>query len=188
VDTEKMKTDLPLSYLINIWKRRETQAVMKSEEWADIILILQKLLPDYAVRDFTNLENDHCYIVEVLLHEGQTSFLDDGTELLTAVCGKARVLQIFVSQIAPYYYHYVWEMSKDGTAEELTFTYPRRAQLSSKNKQIAFLIERVFNSYGYQLLHPRTAAKVVEGIETECLNKGEVTVFHLLFSELFSVH
>ena len=47
-----------------------------------IISIIQKLLPEYAVRDFTNLENDHCHIVKVLLHQGQTDFLDDGLELL----------------------------------------------------------------------------------------------------------
>jgi hypothetical protein len=53
----------------------------------------------------------------------------------------------------------------------LTFTYPKRTQLPPKAKQLVFLIERVLNSFGYQPLHPRTAAKVVPGIETECLDK-----------------
>ena len=74
-----------------------------AEEWETVISIIQKLLPEYAVRDFTNLENDHCYVVEVLLHQGQTSFLDDGMELLAQTGGKTRVLQTFVSRIAPYY-------------------------------------------------------------------------------------
>jgi hypothetical protein len=161
--------------------------MMSPKEWTTLILILQKLLPEYAVRDFTNLENDHCYIVEVSLHEGQTSFLDDGLELLAQVGGSARVLQTFVSRIAPYYYTYVWEMTANGADGNLRFAYPKRTQLSQREKQIAFLVERFLNSFGYQSLSPRTAATVVPDIETECLDTGEVTIFHLLFSELFSV-
>ena len=184
MDSVNLKKDLSIPHLSQMWERRGTQTVMPPEEWRDIILILQKLLPEYAVRDFTNLENDHCYIVEVLLHEGQTSFLDDGLDLL----GKARVLQTFVSHIAPYYYYYVWEMSLNGADGNLAFAYPKRVQLSRKERQLAFLIERLFTSFGYKSLHSRTATAIVSGIETECLDKGKVTVFHLLFSELFSVH
>ena len=43
------------------------------------------------------------------------------------------------------------------------------------------------NSFGYKLLSSRTAATIVPEIETECLEKGEVAIFHLLFSELLSV-
>ena len=188
MDSVNLKKDLSIPHLSQMWERRGTQTVMPPEEWRDIILILQKLLPEYAVRDFTNLENDHCYIVEVLLHEGQTSFLDDGLDLLTQLCGKARVLQTFVSHIAPYYYYYVWEMSLNGADGNLAFAYPKRVQLSRKERQLAFLIERLFTSFGYKSLHSRTATAIVSGIETECLDKGKVTVFHLLFSELFSVH
>ncbi|MBI1924810.1 hypothetical protein HYR99_11215 [Candidatus Poribacteria bacterium] len=161
--------------------------MMSPEEWATVISILQKLLPEYAVRDFTNLENDHCYIVEVLLHEGQTSFLDDGLALLAQVRGSARVLQTFVSRIAPYYYNYVWEMAANGADGNLRFAYPKRSQLFQREKQVAFLVERVLKSLGYQSLPPRTAATVVPDIETECLDTGEVALFHLLFSELFSI-
>ena len=129
MDSVNLKKDLSIPHLIQMWECRDTQTMMPPEEWGDIILILQKLLPEYAVRDFTNLENDHCYIVEVLLHEGQTSFLDDGLDLL----GKARVLQTFVSHIAPYYYYYVWEMSPNEADGNLAFTYPKRAQLSRKD-------------------------------------------------------
>ena len=179
--------EIQLPELVQIWECREQQTMMSPKEWATVISILQKLLPEYAVRDFTNLENDHCYIVEVLLHKGQIPFLDDGLELIAQVGGSARVLQTFVSRIAPYYYGYVWEMSANGADGNLRFAYPKRAQLSQREKQITVLIERLLKSFGYQSLPPRTAATVVPDIETECLNKGEVTIFHLLFSELFSV-
>ena len=162
--------------------------MMLPEEWETVISIIQKLLPEYAVRDFTNLENDHCYVVEVLLHQGQTGFLDDGLELLAQTGGKTRVLQTFVSRIAPYYYYYVWEMFTDDADTDLMFSYPKKSQLSQKERQITFLIERLFNSFGYKLLPPLTAATIIPEIETECLEKGEVAVFHLLFSELFSLH
>lgn len=181
------KKDLTIPDLVQMWKHREKKTIMLPDEWARVVSIIQNLLSKYAVRDFTNLENDQCYIVEVLLNEGQTSFLDDGLELLAKVNGKARVLQTFVSRIAPYYYYYVWEMSTNGTEGNLTFAYPKRSQLSNRDKQIVFLTERLLDSFGYQPLHPRTAAAIVPGIETKCLDKGEVTVFHLLFSELFSV-
>ena len=161
--------------------------MMPSEEWKTVISIIQKLLPEYAVRDFTNLENDHCYVVEVLLHQGATDFLDDGLDLLAQTGGKARVLQAFVSHIAPYYYYYVWEMFTSGTDEAFMFAYPKKSQLSQKERQIAFLVERLLNSFGYKLLSPRAATTIIPEIETECLETGEVTVFHLLFSELFSV-
>ena len=179
--------DIPITELVHIWKHRDSLAMMPPEEWETVISIIQKLLPEYAVRDFTNLENDHCYMVEVLLHQGQMDFLDDGLELLAQNGGKARVLQTFISHIAPYYYYYVWEMSTNGTDAELIFAYPKKSQLSQRERQIAFLIERLFNSFGYKQLSPRTAATIIPEIETECLEKGEVTVFHLLFSELFSV-
>ena len=172
-----------------------------------LISIIQKLLPEYAVH-FTNLENDHCYdftnlgktiIVAwsstVLLHQGQTDFLDDGIDLLAQTQG-GRTGCVFVLQeplsatIAPYtnIIYYVWEMFTNGTDEELMFVYPKKSQLSQRERQIAFLVERLLNSFGYKLLSPRAAATIIPEIETECLEKGEVAVFHLLFSELFSVH
>ena len=180
--------DIPITELVHIWKHRDSLAMIPPEEWETVISIIQKLLPEYAVRDFTNLENDHCYVVEVLSHQGQTDFLDDGLELIAQTGGKARVLQTFVSRIAPYYYYYVWEMFTNDTNADLMFIYPKKSQLSQKERQLAFLIERLLNSFGYKLLSPRTAATIVPEIETECLEKGEVAVFHLLFSELFSVH
>ncbi len=180
--------DIPITELVHIWKHRDPLAMMPPEEWETVISLIQKLLPEYAVRDFTNIENDHCYIVEVLLHQGQTDFLDDGLELIAQTGGKTRVLQTFVSRIAPSYYYYVWEMFTNGTDEDLMFAYPKKSQLSQKESQIAFLIEQLLNSFGYKLLPLRTAATIVPEIETECLEKGEVTVFNLLFSELFSVH
>ena len=180
--------DIPITELVHIWKHRDSLAMMPPEEWKTVISIIQKLLPEYAVRDFTNLESDHCYVGEVLLHQGQTDFLDDGLELLAQTGGKTRVLQAFVSHIAPCYYYYVWEMSTNGIDEKLIFAYSKKSQLSQKEKQIAFLVERLLNSFGYKLLSSRAAAKIVPEIETECLEKGEVAVFHLLFSELFSVH
>ena len=180
--------DIPITELVHLWKHRDSLAMMPPEGWETVISIIQKLLPEYGVRDFTNLENDHCYVVEVLLHQGQTDFLDDGIDLLAQTGGKVRVLQAFVSHIAPYYYHYVWEMFTNGTDEELMFVYPKKSRLLQKERQIAFLVERLLNSFGYKLLSPRAAATIIPEIETECLEKGEVAVFHLLFSELFSVH
>lgn len=179
--------DIPITELVHIWKHRDSLAMMPPEEWKTVISIIQKLLPEYAVRDFTNIENDHCYVVEVLLHQGQTDFLDDGLDLLIQTGGKTRVLQAFVSHIAPYYYYYVWEMFTEGTDGDLMFAYPKKAQLSQRERQIVFLVERLLDSFGYKLLSPRAAATIVPEIETECLAKGEVAVFHLLFSELFSV-
>ena len=179
--------DIPITELVHIWKHRDSLAMMPPAEWETVISIIQKLLPEYAVRDFTNLENDHCYVVEVLLHQGQIDFLDDGLDLLAQTGGKTRVLQTFVSHIAPYYYYYVWEMFTNSTDEDLMFAYPKKAQLSQRERQIVFLVERLLNSFGYKPLSPRAAATIVPEIETECLEKGEVAVFHLLFSELFSI-
>lgn len=78
-------------------------------------------------------------------------------------------------------------MFTDGTDGDMIFAYPKKAQLLQRERQIVFLVERLLNSFGYKLLSPRAAATIVPEIETECLEKGEVAVFHLLFSELFSV-
>lgn len=78
-------------------------------------------------------------------------------------------------------------MFTNGVDQELMFTYPKKLQLSQRERQIAFLIERLLNSFGYKQLSSRTATTIVPEIETECLKKGEVAVFHLLFMVDFKI-
>lgn len=46
--------NIPITELVHIWKHRDSLAMMPPEEWETVISIIQKLLPEYAVRDFTN--------------------------------------------------------------------------------------------------------------------------------------
>ena len=46
--------ELRITEFVHIWKHRDSLAIMPPEEWETVISIIQKLLPEYAVRDFTN--------------------------------------------------------------------------------------------------------------------------------------
>ena len=166
-------------------KARE-KARGRLSEWETLLESLKKAVPGYVVRDFTNLDNDWCFIAEVLLHKHQDSFLDDDKELLRHLGGKKRSLTLFVSVIAPYYYFYVSEMQYDVVDNQFVFSYYQPTELELE--EVIQPIRNIMKSKSCRFLPPELAKKVLPDIETECLEKGQVTAFHCLFSEMFSPH
>jgi len=98
-------------------------------EWKNLIDQLRRAIPQYAVQDFTNLKNDWCFILEILLHRSEKSFLDDDKKLLSHLGGRKRSLMLFVSIFAPLYYYYVSEMSYDYQHDQFAFDYYRPTEL-----------------------------------------------------------
>ena len=166
--------------------RAKEDGAISFSQWKQLLITLKGTFSNYTIKDFSNLENDWCFVAEVLLHKHEKSFLDDDRELLRHLGGKKRSLLLFVSILTPYYYYYVSEMSYDVMRDQFIFSYYRPTEL--EEEEVIQPLRTTLESYGYQLLPTELAKSVLPNLETECLEKGQVTVFHCLFSELFSPH
>lgn len=124
----------------------------------------------------------------LLLHPGTANFTGAEEDLLGQY-ERVRVLQFHVSRVALHHYAYVWEMeaAEDGTAP-FVFHYPKRSEYTKLENGILFLLDRLLARVGYSPLPPSEAQRVLPHLETECLERGQVTVFNLLFGDLWTVH
>ena len=155
-------------------------------EWGHLIEQMKRAMREYPVQDFTNLENDWCCIAEILLHKGEKSFLDDDKELVNHLGGNKRSLSVFASLLTPYYYYYISEMQYDYHTDKYSFQYCQPTELELE--EVVLPVKSLLEANGYHQLSNQEARAVISGVKTECLEEGEVTVFHCLFSELFSPH
>ena len=93
---------------------------------------------------------------------------------------------MFLSVLSPYYYYYVSEMKYDAVTNHFAFSYYQATELEAE--EVIQPIKNIAESQGYRLLSVDMAKQVLPAIETECLEKGQVTVFNCVFSELFNPH
>lgn len=115
----------------------------------------------------------------VLLHENQ-AIMDDDIELLYALSGKRLDLDIYVSLISNYFYCYVIETNL--VNKELIFSYHQNEKFISRSQKE--FLDRKMDSIGFKRLERNVADIDVPNVETELLYKGEVKVFHCLFSDM----
>lgn len=178
------KTEYKLSseFLSNIRKREE----MKSNNLYAVHLYssIKRIFNKFEVVNWTDIESFNCYEYRVLLHSNQ-SILDDDTELMKVLGGKRTDLFLFVSVLSKYYYFFVNETILDQISGEWKFKkifdYPEKIKGEIEDLQ-AF-----FDTEGYYKISNSIAHEVVEDVETELIEKGQVKVFNCLFTDLISI-
>ncbi|MFF2091953.1 hypothetical protein [Paenibacillus sp. NPDC058174] len=140
---------------------------------------LQRVLPNHAIVDWTNLDEYNCMQFKILTLENQ-QIMDDDLELIKTLGGSRIELVFYVSVLGNfYYYKYVQTNYEDG---EWTFNNP--IVLNDAMINMNSRIDLLMSGNAYIKLDHSICKYVVSDIETELLNFGEVTIFNCLFTEL----
>lgn len=84
--------------------------------YQDISLIFK----DYAVVDWSNIEEYPCYEFVTLLHKNQP-ILDDDTELMIQLNGLRTDLFLYISSVSDYYCYYIRETNYFEENKEWSF-------------------------------------------------------------------
>ena len=128
---------------------------------------------------FINEEDYQCYEFEILMHDNQ-DILDDDVELMKKLNGKRKDLKIFISLLGNYYtlfYNFTF-------FNEMQNRWDFKIEKIITDDEKVELIHQKMRAYGFQFLgYPDLDIKFDE-IEIECKDKGEVKLFHMLFTEL----
>ena len=164
----------------------QRRAHRRLQWWRTVVSAVRSRTSGYCVQNFTDLESDWCFGLEILLHKGVRSFLDDDRRLLQRLNGTKRSLFAFVSILAPYFYYYIMEMHWPAGVERPVFSYHRPTKV--ERQEAVRPLGAELQVHGFKLVPRAAAQEVLPGIKTECLAKGETTVFNCLFSDLHHPH
>jgi len=145
---------------------------------------LQTVYKDYAVIDWTDIPNSNCYEFKILVHKNQP-ILDDDIELIRYLGWKRLDLRIFISILNKYYYYFFEESTYDINIEEWNFR--TITEYNQEMKDIINHLNNVMSSKGYQELSSEIVNKIVEDVETQYLEKGQVKIFNCLFTDLVTI-
>ncbi|MDQ7095868.1 hypothetical protein REC12_19935 [Desulfosporosinus sp. PR] len=142
---------------------------------------LKNVLLEYAIANWTSLQDSNCFEFKVLLHDNQP-ILDDDVQLMRLLGGTRTDLRIFISILAKYYYFFIEETHYDVTSQRWSFKTLNEFSIEIENS-IARL-QNLMNLEGYIELSTEIINTIVEGVETELIEQGNVKVFHCLFTDL----
>jgi hypothetical protein len=145
---------------------------------------LKEIYSEYAIIDWTDLPNSNCYEYKILMNKNQ-QILDDDVELIHALGGRRRDLRLFISILSPYYHFFLEESTYNFSKKEWSFnkhiTNDREIEDAVNKLRIMMKSENIIE------LSTGIVSKVVANVETQYLEKGEVKIFHLLFSDLVTI-
>lgn len=150
----------------------------------DIEESLQTVYKDYAVVDWTDIPHSNCYEFKILMHKNQP-ILDDDIELIRYLGWKRLDLRVFISILNKYYYYFFEESTYDINKDEWDFR-----TITEYNQEMKEAINHLYNVIapkGYQELSTEIANKIVEDVETQYLEKGQVKIFNCLFTDLVTM-
>ncbi|MDM8526848.1 hypothetical protein QUF58_01440 [Anaerolineales bacterium HSG24] len=166
-------------------RRERAEAEQNNRSWLEILAKIRQSLPDYAVRDFTNLADNSCYEGEILLHQNM-SFLDDDVELLTLLKGRRLTLRLLVSVLGPFYFFLIEEQRYNPADDKHSFKIIEAE--TPEHQRILQEVKQIVERYCYSFLKRSTLKEVVPKLTTEFQGQGSVTVFHCLFSDLMNFY
>ncbi|WP_138752824.1 hypothetical protein [Paenibacillus sinopodophylli] len=143
---------------------------------------IEKLLPEYSVVDWTNLEEYNCMQYKVLIAKDQ-KILDDDVELINVLGGRRIDLVLYVSILGDFYYfNYVNTNLIEGN-----WHFSSVNVINKEMQRISIEIDSLMKRKKRTKLEDLVCKSFVPDLETELLNFGEVRVFNCLFSELDTI-
>lgn len=169
------------------YKRMLQRRKAESQNNSDSDYFYNKLcnrFPQYEVVNWSDVLSNNCFEYRILLHENQ-DIMDDDIELISTLNGHRFDLMLFISFISDYYCFSinktVFDFQDKNWSFKTIFEYPVPFQ------SLVEELRNLMDELGYQELGLYDAQKKICDIETEFIEKGELTVFNCLFSELTSL-
>lgn len=146
-----------------------------------LIVWLRQTYPEYDLRDLTDLVEDQCFGVELLLHRGvQWGIWEAGSEarLIEQMGGSYRSVNIFISILLPLYYLCCYEV------------FPRKVDVfdcndTPESQRVVMGVDQWLRSHGYQPISLDEANEQVPGATSDIFDEDEITVFKCLFGEVY---
>ncbi|MGE8205302.1 hypothetical protein ACQKP0_12115 [Heyndrickxia sp. NPDC080065] len=134
---------------------------------------------EYKIIDWTNEENIDCIDFKILMHNNQ-DILDDDIILIKRLGGTRKDLRVFVSLLDKFYtlfydYSFINEINNN-------WTFKREYIESSIVQSFEFYKE--MEMLGYTFIEDQILNKKIVDVETEVIEKGEVKLFNLLFTDM----
>lgn len=177
------------SYEDKVYKNTEEykryKTVMKDMKLRDkvnkkVYEIMQYAFPDNYIKEWRNTDYPSVHF-SVLLHKNQP-ILDDDQELLAVLNGRRLDLEVYVSLLDNCYYIYVIETLKRFDSNKWDFHCYDAEEFVNEN-EMKILTNKLSLEW-LSKIDRSIAHKIVPDIETELHYKGEVKVFHCLFSDI----
>lgn len=182
--------DTEVSEIIRLYENNRTELqkrtlfsiVSKKEETVD--KKLHQHFRDFSVSNWTDYEELSCLEFEVLLVKNQP-LLDDDTELIKVLGGERSDLRVYISLISNHFYLYGKKTLYNPSTDAWTFQ-----NLDLRNHEYFYIIEQFIldmEENNFKLLPKSDALKTLPEVKTKYIDKGEVKVFHLIFTDLVTV-
>ena len=143
---------------------------------------LKKIFSQYAVINWTYLEEYPDIEYHILLHKNQ-DIMDDDICLLETLHWERRDFFLYISIIGKYYFTFI-KKTKIEQGEYL-FSFDQSHNLEERTQIEA--LEKFFSSEGYTSINKTTANYIIENIETELSPMGSTTIFKCLFNDLWTI-
>lgn len=140
---------------------------------------IKNIFDGYYVNNFTS--DDYWSFEFIVLFNKIDNVLDDDVKLLNKLGGVRKDIFIYISKISKYYY-YTFSITKL-VEEKLHFEYEDLYHMA-KNELCKF--NTFMESQGFSLLDKKEIDQVIPDIETELTEKGQVKIFDLIFTDLYS--
>ena len=149
-----------------------------------VIKDIKKQLEELNVVDWTEYNDFFCIELRILLHEN-IDILDDDITLIQSLNGHRRDLLVFISNLEKYYCYDILNTYYDNNTAQWSF----KSGLRNDKKDILIKkkIDNILQAYGYSFLEKSDVLQIIPDVETEYKDKGMVTVFDCLFSQLCSI-
>ena len=179
VSFNDIKYKLSVQYCNSMKKKSEhtTNTLIKKDIYSTLI----NALKGYEIIDWTDLSSSFCYEFRILLHKN-VKILDDDIKLIKMLKGKRLDILLYVSILSNYFYFDINETKYINNKWE--FRYINK--LPIEIEYLTSIINQCLISLGYYGLTSDIVHTYVDHIETEYKDKGKVTVFDCLFTDLYT--
>ena len=162
-------------------KRKRHEAKTFDLSWSSFKNIIHKKYPSFVLNDFSDLNEDAGWYLKIFLHKNILVFEDD-RKMLDIAGKKLRTMNVFVSILGPYYFHYVAEMEwKDREQDQFNFFSVYEDEYGEPELSVAKTINDYWIKRGYNKMKKEDLEERMKDLYYE-----EIGDNHQLFAYLFS--
>ncbi|MBS7529977.1 hypothetical protein IC619_005625 [Hazenella sp. IB182353] len=174
-------------YINSLEYRKQLQVRKNMQENVErkgkITKLLAQIFKRFMVVDWSNIEEYNCYEFRILIHQDQPIW-DDDIQLIKKLNGVRYDLMLFISILEKYYHFFFVETTFDERKKD-TWSFRRFFECPDHIVSLVDVMNTKLKKDGYCELSYKDVNEVVDDVETELLNRGEVKVFSCLFTDLY---
>ena len=175
------KTSLEYKRMLKLREIQLLDFSKKENVWEKLTDTFQ----EYCVIDWTDLKSNNCFEYRILLHKNQP-ILDDDTGLMKVLNGKRYDLFLFISIFEKLFYVFINETSLNCNTDQWEFN--EVLNQTEEQKIIINKLKNILIINGYNEISKEIANYIIDDVETEFLEHGNVKVFNCLFTDLVSIN